>query len=181
MWGGVRLYCFRGVGGDRQSKNTTKKLTHERAHARTRWSFRLLPFLFLLFVHTWMLVGNYFWVVHRFVLGLIFERYSGASAARVWGSIYWENLRGYQDNACMEKRILFRLLSGLHSSIMTQIANQYRFDGERGRGGGMGSLGLALGLALVFLAGAHVPFLCFWAHAVFAFLFGVAIPVICFN
>lgn len=62
------------------------------------------------------------------------ERYSGASAARVWGSIYWENLRGYQDNACMEKRILFRLLSGLHSSIMTQIANLYRFDGEEGRG-----------------------------------------------
>ncbi|CAN0311437.1 unnamed protein product, partial [Hapterophycus canaliculatus] len=57
-------------------------------------------------------------------------RYSGASAARVWGSIYWENLKGYQDNACMEKRILFRLLSGLHSSIMTQIANDYRFDGE---------------------------------------------------
>ena len=48
----------------------------------------------------------------------------------MWGSIYWENLRGYQDNACMEKRILFRLLSGLHSSIMTQIANQYRFDGK---------------------------------------------------
>ncbi|CAM9859083.1 unnamed protein product [Pylaiella littoralis] len=57
-----------------------------------------------------------------------FTGYSGASAARVWGSIYWENLRGYQDNACMEKRILFRLLSGLHSSIMTQIANDYRFD-----------------------------------------------------
>lgn len=64
------------------------------------------------------------------------HRYSGASAARVWGSIYWENLRGYQDNACMEKRILFRLLSGLHSSIMTQIANQYRFDGEEGGGKG---------------------------------------------
>ncbi|CAN0531791.1 unnamed protein product, partial [Ectocarpus sp. 8 AP-2014] len=59
-----------------------------------------------------------------------FTRYSGASAARVWGSIYWENLKGYQDNACMEKRILFRLLSGLHSSIMTQIANDYRFDGK---------------------------------------------------
>ncbi len=58
------------------------------------------------------------------------KRYSGASAARVWGSIYWENLRGYQDSPCMEKRILFRLLSGLHSSIMTQIANDYRFDGE---------------------------------------------------
>ncbi|CAM9770828.1 unnamed protein product [Scytosiphon promiscuus] len=57
-----------------------------------------------------------------------FTGYSGASAARVWGSIYWENLKGYQDNACMEKRILFRLLSGLHSSIMTQIANDYRFD-----------------------------------------------------
>lgn len=64
---------------------------------------------------------------------MVVKRYSGASAARVWGSIYWENLRGYQDNACMEKRILFRLLSGLHSSIMTQIANQYRFDGEDGR------------------------------------------------
>lgn len=50
----------------------------------------------------------------------------------MWGSIYWENLKGYQDNACMEKRILFRLLSGLHSSIMTQIANDYRFDGELG-------------------------------------------------
>lgn len=33
----------------------------------------------------------------------------------------------------MEKRILFRLLSGLHSSIMTQIANDYRFDGESAR------------------------------------------------
>lgn len=60
----------------------------------------------------------------------------------MWGSIYWENLRGYQDNACMEKRILFRLLSGLHSSIMTQIANLYRFDGE---GGGQPWVGILEG------------------------------------
>lgn len=65
-----------------------------------------------------------------FVPELTRRRYSGASAARVWGSIYWENLRGFQHSKCMEKRILFRLLSGLHSSIMTQIANEYRFDGE---------------------------------------------------
>lgn len=61
----------------------------------------------------------------------LLNRYSGASAARVWGSIYWENLKGFQDSPCMEKRILFRLLSGLHSSIMTQIANDYRFDDGR--------------------------------------------------
>ncbi|CAN0020420.1 unnamed protein product [Ascophyllum nodosum] len=60
-----------------------------------------------------------------------FTGYSGASSARVWGSIYWENLRGFQNSGCMEKRILFRLMSGLHSSIMTQIANEYRFDDGR--------------------------------------------------
>ena len=39
----------------------------------------------------------------------------------------------------MEKRILFRLLSGLHSSIMTQIANDYRFDGKTSRRKGEGA------------------------------------------
>lgn len=52
----------------------------------------------------------------------------------------------------MEKRILFRLLSGLHSSIMTQIANLYRFDGEEGKGEGKGRRE-----ALFFSAGTDVP------------------------
>ncbi|CBJ32777.1 conserved unknown protein [Ectocarpus siliculosus] len=57
------------------------------------------------------------------------EKFTGLSHHQgAWMLERINNLKGYQDNACMEKRILFRLLSGLHSSIMTQIANDYRFD-----------------------------------------------------
>ncbi|CAM9484266.1 unnamed protein product [Phaeothamnion confervicola] len=57
-----------------------------------------------------------------------FTGYSGASAQKVWRSIYMENCFGFGDDVCKEKRVFFRLLSGLQSSITTQIANDYRFD-----------------------------------------------------
>ncbi|CAN0378409.1 unnamed protein product, partial [Discosporangium mesarthrocarpum] len=64
-----------------------------------------------------------------------FTGYSGASASRVWKSIYMENcFAGLQENTCKEKRVFYRLLSGLQSSITTQIANDYRFeDGTWGK------------------------------------------------
>jgi ERO1-like protein alpha len=60
-----------------------------------------------------------------------FTGYSGASAWRVWKSIYLENcFEGFSggQSVCREKRVFFRLISGLQSSITTQIANDYRFD-----------------------------------------------------
>ncbi|KAI9335465.1 hypothetical protein BDR26DRAFT_865804 [Obelidium mucronatum] len=81
-----------------------------------------------------------------------FTGYAGDSAARVWGAIYKENCfdGGVGDNVakeggglsgllrqgmdkvggdggdvCMEKRVFYRLVSGLHSSISTHICDQF--------------------------------------------------------
>ena len=48
--------------------------------------------------------------------------YAGPSAARVWKGIQQENCFGGQDDTCLEKRVFYRLMSGLQSSISTLIA-----------------------------------------------------------
>ncbi|KAJ3062447.1 hypothetical protein HDU99_005212, partial [Rhizoclosmatium hyalinum] len=70
-----------------------------------------------------------------------FTGYAGDSAARVWGAIYKENCFGGGEEVsgalggllegergegqCMEKRVFYRLVSGLHSSISTHICDQW--------------------------------------------------------
>mmetsp|Transcript_4860 Transcript_4860/g.7951 ORF Transcript_4860/g.7951 Transcript_4860/m.7951 type:complete len:469 (+) Transcript_4860:63-1469(+) len=54
-----------------------------------------------------------------------FTGYTGPSAARVWRSIQEENCFGDLTDVCMEKRIFYRLMSGLQSSISTHIAKEY--------------------------------------------------------
>eukprot|EP00639_Heterosigma_akashiwo_P035899 CAMPEP_0194725490 /NCGR_PEP_ID=MMETSP0296-20130528/27094_1 /TAXON_ID=39354 /ORGANISM="Heterosigma akashiwo, Strain CCMP2393" /LENGTH=335 /DNA_ID=CAMNT_0039629999 /DNA_START=64 /DNA_END=1068 /DNA_ORIENTATION=- len=59
--------------------------------------------------------------------------YSGPSAARVWGSIHKENCFSIEETQCLEKRVFYRLISGLQGSITTQIAIRYKFpDGSWG-------------------------------------------------
>ncbi len=50
--------------------------------------------------------------------------YSGKEANRVWQAIYTENCfkSGVLENMCLEERVFFRLLSGLHSSITMHVA-----------------------------------------------------------
>mmetsp|Transcript_29603 Transcript_29603/g.66422 ORF Transcript_29603/g.66422 Transcript_29603/m.66422 type:complete len:508 (-) Transcript_29603:90-1613(-) len=54
-----------------------------------------------------------------------FTGYAGPSAQRVWRSIQEENCFGEQSDVCLEKRIFFRLMSGLQSSISTHISKEY--------------------------------------------------------
>ncbi|KAJ3075688.1 hypothetical protein HDU98_007245 [Podochytrium sp. JEL0797] len=64
-----------------------------------------------------------------------FTGYAGDSAARVWGAIYGENCFAEEEgevggleqegDQCIEKRVFYRLLSGLHSSISTHICDQW--------------------------------------------------------
>ena len=59
--------------------------------------------------------------------------YAGPSAHRVWQSIQKENCFGGIDDICFEKRIFYRLMSGLQSSISTHIASKYYYpDGKLG-------------------------------------------------
>ncbi|KAJ6829947.1 putative endoplasmic reticulum oxidoreductin-1 [Iris pallida] len=57
------------------------------------------------------------------------ERYTGyvgPSARRIWEAIYTENCPKYPSGEiCQEKRILYKLISGLHSSISVHIASDY--------------------------------------------------------
>ncbi|KAJ3089774.1 hypothetical protein HK102_005537 [Quaeritorhiza haematococci] len=75
-----------------------------------------------------------------------FTGYNGPSAARIWEAIYRENcfswldvdtgqeargsplgtdmVQGVLDNTCMEKRVFYKLLSGLHASISTHICHK---------------------------------------------------------
>ncbi|KAL6595877.1 ERO1-domain-containing protein [Neocallimastix californiae] len=53
-----------------------------------------------------------------------FTGYQGESAARVWNSIYNENCFGVQshlEDACQEQRVYYKLISGLHASISTNV------------------------------------------------------------
>ena len=71
-----------------------------------------------------------------------FTGYSGTSAARIWNAIYDENcfvpttdsqadsLPTFVPPAeqCLEKRVFYRLISGLHSSISTHLCHDYSYD-----------------------------------------------------
>ncbi|OAY25179.1 endoplasmic reticulum oxidoreductin-1 [Manihot esculenta] len=55
--------------------------------------------------------------------------YSGPSARRIWDAIYSENCPKYpSEELCQEERILYKLISGLHSSISIHIADRYLLD-----------------------------------------------------
>ena len=53
--------------------------------------------------------------------------YSGPSASRVWRAIQQENCFGRHEDVCLEKRVFYRLMSGLQSSISTHIAKKYYY------------------------------------------------------
>ncbi|XP_051134844.1 endoplasmic reticulum oxidoreductin-1-like [Andrographis paniculata] len=57
--------------------------------------------------------------------------YSGPSARRIWNAIYMENCNKYPSEECQEKRILYKLISGLHSSISVHIAADYLLDEKK--------------------------------------------------
>lgn len=57
--------------------------------------------------------------------------YLGDKAVRVWRAIYDENCFKVGDDEsgqCREKRVFYRLISGLHTSISTHIAAYYKFN-----------------------------------------------------
>uniref|UniRef100_A0A0D9WHB3 Uncharacterized protein n=1 Tax=Leersia perrieri TaxID=77586 RepID=A0A0D9WHB3_9ORYZ len=55
--------------------------------------------------------------------------YTGDSARRIWDSIYKENCPKYpSEEMCQEKKALYKLISGLHSSISVHIAYDYLLD-----------------------------------------------------
>ncbi|KAK4345248.1 hypothetical protein RND71_035424 [Anisodus tanguticus] len=55
--------------------------------------------------------------------------YSGSSARRIWDAVYIENCPKYPSGEiCPEKKILYKLISGLHSSISIHIAAEYLLD-----------------------------------------------------
>eukprot|EP00249_Psilotum_nudum_P018259 c26718_g1_i1 orf=619-1977(+) len=55
--------------------------------------------------------------------------YTGISPRRIWDAIYNDNvLRGESKATSAEKRVLYRLISGLHSSISIHIAADYLID-----------------------------------------------------
>ncbi|XP_054779488.1 endoplasmic reticulum oxidoreductin-1-like [Prosopis cineraria] len=55
--------------------------------------------------------------------------YSGPSARRIWDAIYSENCPKYpSEELCQEEKILYKLISGLHSSISIHIAADYLLD-----------------------------------------------------
>jgi enterochelin esterase-like enzyme len=74
-----------------------------------------------------------------------FTGYAGDSAVRIWRAIYEENcfkldenemaaglLSGTSEGTCSEKRVFYKLVSGLHASISTHICDKYlnRMTGE---------------------------------------------------
>ncbi|MFS8019884.1 putative endoplasmic reticulum oxidoreductin 1, ERO1-like superfamily [Helianthus anomalus] len=55
--------------------------------------------------------------------------FSGPSARRVWDAVYSQLCPEYSSgNSCPEKKVLYRLMSGLHSSISVHIATDYLLD-----------------------------------------------------
>ncbi|WOL15253.1 endoplasmic reticulum oxidoreductin-1 [Canna indica] len=55
--------------------------------------------------------------------------YTGPSARRIWEAIYAENCPKYPSGEmCQEKKVLYKLISGLHSSISIHIASDYLLD-----------------------------------------------------
>ncbi|XP_043700679.1 endoplasmic reticulum oxidoreductin-1-like isoform X1 [Telopea speciosissima] len=58
-----------------------------------------------------------------------FTGYTGPSARRIWDAIYTENCPKYPSGEfCQEKKVLYKLISGLHSSISIHIASDYLLD-----------------------------------------------------
>ncbi|KAJ4981608.1 hypothetical protein NE237_032445 [Protea cynaroides] len=58
-----------------------------------------------------------------------FTGYTGAPAHRIWDAIYTENCPKYPSGEfCQEKKVLYKLISGLHSSISIHIAAEYLLD-----------------------------------------------------
>ncbi|GFR61471.1 ERO1-like protein beta [Elysia marginata] len=76
--------------------------------------------------------------------------YKGASPHKVWRSIYEENCFKPEQNVkygpeivgdlestmCLEKRVFYRLISGLHTSINIHLCDQYLFPDKSGFGPG---------------------------------------------
>ncbi|KAG1334131.1 endoplasmic reticulum oxidoreductin-1 [Cocos nucifera] len=55
--------------------------------------------------------------------------YTGPSAWRIWDAVYKENCPKYpSEELCQEKKVLYKLISGLHSSISVHIASDYLVD-----------------------------------------------------
>uniref|UniRef100_M0ZYW3 Endoplasmic oxidoreductin 1 n=2 Tax=Solanum tuberosum TaxID=4113 RepID=M0ZYW3_SOLTU len=55
--------------------------------------------------------------------------YSGPYAKRIWDAVYLDNCPKYlAGEICPEKNILYKLISGLHSSISIHIAADYLLD-----------------------------------------------------
>ncbi|KAJ7561804.1 hypothetical protein O6H91_03G041800 [Diphasiastrum complanatum] len=55
--------------------------------------------------------------------------YTGTSAQRIWKAIYEENcFKDGQNDSCTERRVFYKLISGLHASISTHIAVEYLLD-----------------------------------------------------
>ncbi|KAJ8637262.1 hypothetical protein MRB53_011529 [Persea americana] len=55
--------------------------------------------------------------------------YAGPSARRIWEATYRENCPKYPSGEfCPEKRVLYKLISGLHTSISVHIAADYLLD-----------------------------------------------------
>lgn len=55
--------------------------------------------------------------------------YTGPSARRIWDAVYAENCPKYpSEELCQEERILYKLISGLHSSISVHIAAEFLLD-----------------------------------------------------
>lgn len=58
--------------------------------------------------------------------------YKGESARRIWDAIYAQNcFENGEKDSCTERRVFYRLISGLHTSISTHIAADYLMDESR--------------------------------------------------
>ncbi|XP_072971174.1 endoplasmic reticulum oxidoreductin-1-like isoform X2 [Typha angustifolia] len=58
-----------------------------------------------------------------------FTGYTGLPARRIWDAIYKENCPKYpSEEFCQEKKVLYKLISGLHCSISVHIASDYLLD-----------------------------------------------------
>ena len=65
---------------------------------------------------------------HNKVVNLVLnpERNTAYNGTHIWNAIYEENcVHGEKDDLCYEERVLYRLLSGLHSSTTLSIAKHY--------------------------------------------------------
>ena len=63
------------------------------------------------------------------------ESYTGYNGSHVWAAIYEENCLfrtgGSATNICLEERVLYRLLSGLHAATNTHVARFYHAPSKR--------------------------------------------------